>query len=135
MLPLSVILSLTGLAATHAIPQSDSTTSERRAIINSYKIETAGTEFTTVGHVAVGATTGQKKTRARDVKKTNYVEIATAQIQEALPGATFRVIEDHYVGKNGVAHVHFQQTVDGLDVDNANFQVNVRARVYFTLIA
>jgi extracellular elastinolytic metalloproteinase len=34
-------------------------------------------------------------------------------------------VDDHYVGNNGIAHFYFKQTVNDLDIDNADFNVNV----------
>ena len=59
------------------------------------------------------------------LKRDSYVDSATAVLQSKIPGADFRVVDDHYVGTNGVAHVNFKQTVHGLDIDNADFNVNV----------
>jgi extracellular elastinolytic metalloproteinase len=59
-------------------------------------------------------------------KQQSYVEAATQHVKMTAPDATFRVVDDHYVGDNGVAHVHFRQTANGLDIDNADFNVNVR---------
>ncbi|KAK2748725.1 Extracellular metalloproteinase 9 [Myotisia sp. PD_48] len=56
----------------------------------------------------------------------NYVDIATELVKQKMPHATFRVIDDHYVGNNGVAHVYFRQTLNGIDIDNADFNVNVK---------
>ncbi|KAF7631368.1 putative extracellular elastinolytic metallo proteinase [Aspergillus flavus] len=55
----------------------------------------------------------------------SYVETAIKLVRETFPTASFRLREDHYVGDNGVAHVHFRQTVHDLDVDNGDFNVNV----------
>ncbi|PYH89557.1 extracellular metallo proteinase MEP [Aspergillus ellipticus CBS 707.79] len=55
----------------------------------------------------------------------SYVDTATRLVQGTVPGATFRLVDDHYVGDNGVAHVYFRQTVHDLDIDNADFNVNV----------
>jgi extracellular elastinolytic metalloproteinase len=55
----------------------------------------------------------------------SYVETASELVKAAVPGATFRVIGDHYVGDNGVAHVNFKQTLHGIDIDNADFNINV----------
>ncbi|KAG2419991.1 extracellular elastinolytic metalloproteinase precursor [Aspergillus terreus] len=55
----------------------------------------------------------------------DYVETAKKVLQSVHPDATFRVIDDHYVGDNGVAHVHLLQTAHGIDIDNANFNVNI----------
>ena len=59
------------------------------------------------------------------VKRETYVETAEAAVAELVPGATFRVVPDHYVGDNGIAHVYLKQTAHGLDIDNADFNVNV----------
>ncbi|TKX26023.1 extracellular metalloproteinase MEP [Elsinoe australis] len=56
----------------------------------------------------------------------DYVDTATQLVQKTVPGATFRVVGDHYVGDNGVAHINFKQTANGLDIDNADFNVNVK---------
>jgi extracellular elastinolytic metalloproteinase len=59
------------------------------------------------------------------VKRDTYVETATELVKSIVPGATFRLVGDHYVGTNGIAHVNFKQTAHGLDIDNADFHVNV----------
>ncbi|KAH8896636.1 hypothetical protein GQ53DRAFT_791993 [Thozetella sp. PMI_491] len=59
------------------------------------------------------------------VKREDYVSTATALVQSILPGVEFRVADDHYVGTNGIAHVNFKQTLHGLDIDNADFNVNI----------
>ncbi|KAJ5097123.1 extracellular elastinolytic metallo proteinase [Penicillium angulare] len=49
------------------------------------------------------------------------------------PGTAFRLVDDHYVGDNGVAHIYFRQTLHGIDIDNANFNVNIeRSRKIFS---
>ncbi|KAH8161851.1 hypothetical protein CIB48_g6392 [Xylaria polymorpha] len=59
------------------------------------------------------------------LKRATYVETATELVKKVVPDAEFRLKKDHYVGTNGVAHVYFRQTVNGLDVGNANFNVNI----------
>ncbi|KAI0203157.1 fungalysin metallopeptidase [Astrocystis sublimbata] len=59
------------------------------------------------------------------LKRSTYVETATELVKKVVPDADFRMVDDHYVGQNGVAHVYFRQTVNGLDVGNANFNVNI----------
>ena len=63
------------------------------------------------------------------VKRETYVETATDLVKSIAPGTEFRVVNDHYVGKNGVAHVNFKQTVHGIDIDNADFNVNVSTAI------
>ncbi|KAI1174688.1 extracellular elastinolytic metallo proteinase [Nemania sp. FL0916] len=59
------------------------------------------------------------------IKRDTYVETATALVKSVVPNASFRLADDHYVGTNGIAHVNFKQTVHGLDIDNADFNVNI----------
>lgn len=53
------------------------------------------------------------------------VSIATDLVKKTIPGAQFRLVNDHYVGSNGIAHFYFKQTANGLDIDNADFNVNI----------
>ena len=55
----------------------------------------------------------------------HYTDTAARLVQNIVPGASFRLIDDHFVGDNGVAHVYFRQTLHGIDIDNADFNVNV----------
>lgn len=59
------------------------------------------------------------------LKRDSYVDTATELVKSVVPDATFRLVDDHYVGKNGIAHVNFKQTAHGIDIDNADFNVNV----------
>lgn len=61
----------------------------------------------------------------RRIKRADYVDAATELVKSIANGATFRVVEDHYVGQNGIAHVNFKQTANDIDIDNADFNVNV----------
>lgn len=58
-------------------------------------------------------------------KRETYVETAKDLVKSVAESATFRLVDDHYVSSNGIAHVNFKQTVNGVDVDNADFNVNV----------
>jgi extracellular elastinolytic metalloproteinase len=58
-------------------------------------------------------------------KRADYTETAKDLVKTTFPKATFRMVSDHYVGSNGIAHVNFKQTINGIDVDNADFNVNV----------
>ncbi|KAH7401020.1 extracellular metallo proteinase 1 [Phaeosphaeria sp. MPI-PUGE-AT-0046c] len=59
------------------------------------------------------------------IKRADYVEAATELVKSVAKGATFRLVEDHYVGTNGIAHVNFKQTANGIDIDNADMNVNI----------
>ncbi|PYI31155.1 extracellular metallo proteinase MEP [Aspergillus indologenus CBS 114.80] len=57
--------------------------------------------------------------------QASYLETAKRLVQTIVPGTTFRVVGDPYIGDNDVAHVHFRQTVHNVDIDNADFNVNI----------
>lgn len=57
-------------------------------------------------------------------KRSTAEETASELVKKVVPGATFRVA-DNYVGSNGVSHVYFKQTVNGIEVDSSSFNVNV----------
>ncbi|KAK8045599.1 extracellular metallo proteinase MEP [Apiospora rasikravindrae] len=58
-------------------------------------------------------------------RRDTYVDTATELVKTIAPGAEFRLVQDHYVGENGIAHVNFKQTAHGLDIDNADINVNI----------
>jgi extracellular elastinolytic metalloproteinase len=62
-----------------------------------------------------------------------YTETATSLVKTVFPEAEFRLVPDHYIGSNGIGHVVFRQTIHGLDVDNADFNVNVSATSTITI--
>ena len=62
---------------------------------------------------------------ARIAPASDYTKTAEEFVKSVVGKATFRLVSDHYVGTNGVAHVRFKQTVNDIDVDNADFNVNV----------
>nr|Q6WIH6.1 RecName: Full=Extracellular metalloproteinase 5; AltName: Full=Fungalysin MEP5; Flags: Precursor [Trichophyton benhamiae]AAQ21096.1 metalloprotease MEP5 [Trichophyton mentagrophytes] len=55
----------------------------------------------------------------------NYVDTATEVVKRMMPGMTFRMVDDHYVGESGISHVYFRQTMHGMDIDNSDFNVNI----------
>ncbi|GJC79919.1 extracellular metalloproteinase mep [Colletotrichum liriopes] len=59
------------------------------------------------------------------LKRESYVDTATELVKKLAPNAEFRLVGDHYVGTNGIGHVNFKQTAHGLDIDNADFNVNI----------
>lgn len=58
-------------------------------------------------------------------KRADYVGAATDLVKSLVNGASFRIVGDSYVGSNGIAHVNFKQTAHDIDIDNADFNVNV----------
>jgi extracellular elastinolytic metalloproteinase len=73
----------------------------------------------------VNASVAETPSAARRNRRGDYVGVATDLVKSRADGASYRVVEDHYVGTNRIAHVNFKQTANGLDIDNADFNVNV----------
>jgi len=113
-------------AQTFAHPRSTSTSRgglNRRVIdLSAFRLKTipAYTNATVTGNSDLGAI----------LKREDYIDTATALVQQIIPGAEFRLVDDHYVGTNGIAHANFKQTAHGLDIDNADFNVNVQASLF-----
>lgn len=57
-------------------------------------------------------------------RRASAQDIATELVTKTVPSAKFRLVES-YTGDNGVTHVYFRQTGNDLDIDNADFNVNV----------
>ena len=93
---------------------------KRKINFDAYRLKTEAT------YVASDATPG---INAKLVKRADYVETATNLVKKVAPDATFRVVTDSYIGTNGIGHVHFKQTAHELDIDNADFNVNVSALI------
>ncbi|CBX91299.1 hypothetical protein IAQ61_010661 [Plenodomus lingam] len=58
-------------------------------------------------------------------RRADPEQVASELVAKILPDAQFRLVSDHYVGTNGVAHFYYKQTVHGLDVDSGDFNVNI----------
>lgn len=58
-------------------------------------------------------------------KRGDYLNTAIEFAKDIGPDVTYRVLDGHYVGTNGIAHVHFRQTIHGIDLENAELSVNV----------
>ncbi|KAI9148420.1 Extracellular metalloproteinase mep [Paramyrothecium foliicola] len=61
----------------------------------------------------------------RIASSASYVETATKFAREQHPELEFRLVPDHYIGKNGIGHVHLKQQIYGLDLLNGDFKINV----------
>lgn len=85
--------------------------------LNAYRLKTASTYS--------NASTALEPGLTNPLVPIDYVAAAIALVRSEVPGLEFRVVDDHYISSNGIAHVHFKQTVHGLDIDNADFNVNV----------
>ncbi|EGX96894.1 elastinolytic metalloproteinase Mep [Cordyceps militaris CM01] len=117
------VLGLAGLAANvqaHPVhdDQHPAALSRRGVDINQFTMPDVSnyTASTDVGSNAAAAAVGKRET---------YVETATEFLKKELPGAKFRLVDDHFVSASGVAHVNFRQTHNGIDIDNGDFKVNV----------
>jgi extracellular elastinolytic metalloproteinase len=80
----------------------------------------------------VNASVAQTPSAVRRSRRGDYVGAATDLVKSLVNdnAASYRVVEDHYVGTNGIAHVNFKQTANGLDIDNADTNVNVSATCF-----
>ncbi|KAH6609921.1 fungalysin metallopeptidase [Trichoderma cornu-damae] len=119
----AILLGLTGLAANvHAHPtrqrEAGSSLTKRGIDISNYHLP-ALSDYTPSQDIEEEASV-----QALGLKR-NYVDTATRAVKRAAPNAQFRVVDDHYVDVDGIGHVHFKQTVHGIDIDNADFKVNI----------
>ncbi|RAL08846.1 extracellular metalloproteinase [Aspergillus homomorphus CBS 101889] len=73
---------------------------------------------------SVDAMTGKTGLFIR-ARHESYLATAAKLVQTVVPGADFCIVADHYIGDNGVVHVNLRQTVHKIDVDNADFNVNI----------
>lgn len=121
----STILGLTSLVAVNAHPHhqgSDNSQLGRRGVeVSKYTMPDLG-KYTRA--------TSDSKAQAV-VRRADYVETATELVKSIYPNLEFRVVDDHYVGTNGIGHVIFKQTVHGIDIGNADFNVNVGPPIKF----
>ena len=117
-----LLASLASLSAINVYAHPTAHTSRslnRRAIdLDSFRIKVAS--------VYNNATTTDADSSVSSLgKRATAEDVATALVEKIAPDATFRLVNDHYVGTNGVAHFYFRQTANGLDIDTADFNVNV----------
>lgn len=66
-----------------------------------------------------------KRENTASANSDDALEVAKAHVKDKNPDATFRLVDDHYVGSNGITHVRFKQTIHDIDIDNADYTVNV----------
>lgn len=121
-----LLLGLTGLAANvQAHPQrrhpNESPMSKRGIDLEKFRLPDLA-DYTTSASAQADASV------ASISKRGDYLAAAEQLVKTAAPGAEYRLVDDHYVGSNGVAHVNYKQTLHGIDIDNADISVNVRGR-------
>lgn len=119
-------LGLSGLVAVnaHALPRrepnSNNELSKRGIDISKFLMPDVG---------SYTKTSGLKDGEMSISSSSDYLQAAKDLVKEKFPDLEFRTVDDHYVGKNGIAHVNFKQTVHGIDIDNADFNVNVSTNI------
>lgn len=119
------------LASAHPASGPSSRTDKRADLLETYRFNTVSTYITLDQNNDGSSTASLKRGNDADEDRDGdgavpfYVRAATSQVLTAVPGAGLRLVDDYYVGANSVGHVHFQQVIDGIDVDNAHFKVNV----------
>ena len=99
----------------HPLSQSSQGLARRVVDLNAFRLK-ALSDY-------VNATTVDEEIVA-SFQKAAPKDTATDLVKTTVPGAQFRLVES-YTGDNGVAHFYFRQTANGLDIDNADFNVNV----------
>ncbi|KAL6707019.1 hypothetical protein ACN47E_004969 [Coniothyrium glycines] len=117
----SVLLaSLASLSAViiHAHPTSHNKLAKRAVDLDAFRVKVK-TVYKNATAVELDPTIPSLSRRA------SAQDVATELVQKTSPSAKFRLVDDHYVGTNGIAHFFFKQTVNGLDVDTADFNVNI----------
>ncbi|KAJ4299673.1 hypothetical protein N0V90_004919 [Kalmusia sp. IMI 367209] len=116
-----LLASLASLATQHVYGHSthNARTLTRRSVdLNAFR-QILDTEYTNATSVQSDPSITSR------IKRADPVDTATELVKATVPGATFRLVDDHYVGNNGIAHFNFKQTVNDIDIDNADFNVNI----------
>ncbi|KXS94222.1 hypothetical protein AC578_10707 [Pseudocercospora eumusae] len=124
---LAVISGLVLTPLAHPFLASNSAASEHHSIqarqlsnaVDQWRPQQRSTYVAESGDISVQRTSGDTA--------GDYVQAATAFVRSIHPDAEFRQINDNYVSSNGIGHVYFKQTVNGIDIDDSDFNVNVRA--------
>lgn len=126
----ALIATLASVAAigAHAHPHTSASLSKRAIDLDKFRM-VVKTEYKNATEVDADPTIPTLRTRATPEETAS--ELVSAQA----PDAQFRLVNDHYTGKNGVSHFYFKQTANGLDIDNADFNVNVSSEIVTTMDA
>ncbi|KAL8372501.1 hypothetical protein RB595_002028 [Gaeumannomyces hyphopodioides] len=113
-------LGLMGAAATvaahpHHAPKAG--VSRRAVDLNAFRLK-ATAKYVKADEVG-------KSPAASVARRADYLEVAKDLAAKVAPGAEYRIVGDHYVGTNGVAHVNLKQQAHGIDIDNADININI----------
>ncbi|KAL8286045.1 hypothetical protein RB597_002913 [Gaeumannomyces tritici] len=113
-------LGLMGAAATvaaHPHPSTKAGVSRRAVDLNAFRLK-ATAKYVKAEEVG-------SSPAASVARRADYLEVAKDLAAKVVPGAEFRIVGDHYVGTNGVAHVNLKQQAHGIDIDNADININI----------
>lgn len=122
------------VASAHPTRETSSRVDKAPSLLDTYRLNTVSTYTTLDLNGDVPSISDVKRgddanpDQIGDEAVPYYVQSATSHVRKIVPGASFRLADDYYVGTNSVGHVHFQQIIDGIDVDTAYFKVNVGRR-------
>ena len=117
---------LSGAAQIHAHPHTNAGSSHKPGSLNRRTVDLNAFRLISTTDYINSTETASNSTIANSLfKRDSYVDTATDLVKATFPTLTFRVVGDNYVGANGVGHVNFKQTIHDLDIDNADFNVNV----------
>lgn len=100
----------------HPLTQHSKGLTKRTVDLNAFRLKVMS-EYTNSSSVSTD-------TPLKITKRATNEDTATELVKAKVPGATFRLVES-YTGINSVAHFYFKQTANGIDIDNADFNVNV----------
>ncbi|KAI9896476.1 hypothetical protein N3K66_008648 [Trichothecium roseum] len=123
----SMVLGLAGLTSTvMAHPKPRAQPHNGGSVLSKRGVDLSKYTLPSYSSYTKSSVVKSSKSGAASVTGSDYLEVARNLAKEVAPGAEFRVVEDHYVSGNGVAHVNLKQTVHGIDIDNADLNVNVK---------
>lgn len=110
---------LTARVLGHPAPSSNSAQNIQRRTVNldAYKLG-AGASYSN------NVVLTEEKPELRAFAASTYTDTATSLVKKVAPEAEFRLVSS-YLSGNGVGHVVFKQTLHGIDIDTADFNVNV----------
>lgn len=115
-------LATTVFAHPHAAPAAEGSALHKRAVtIDAFKNKLGAAPAKYVTNEVI--VEGKPKTPTRRAAAAD-ADVAADQVKKLYPSAQFRQVSS-YSSRNGVTHVYFKQTANGIDIDTADFNVNV----------
>jgi hypothetical protein len=121
-------LASTVFAHPHAAPAAEGSALHKRAVnIDAFKNKLGAAPAKYVTNEVI--VEGKPKTPTRRAAAAD-ADVAADQVKKLYPNAQFRQVSS-YSSRNGVTHVYFKQTANGIDIDTADFNVNVSISTSF----